>query len=107
MAVSNLNEFTLVKNQIIKEALREIEACSADRESTSNDLVIASTKLNMMTKSWIDYKGVLIDLTKTELLSLMDLIDKKRSQAYFKEAELIKKVSISSTIEEVNNIILN
>ena len=52
MAVSNLNEFTLVKNQIIKEALREIEACSADREPTSNDLINASTKLNMMTKSW-------------------------------------------------------
>jgi len=57
--------------------------------------------------NWMDYKGVLIVLTKTELSALMGLIRNQRRQAYFKEAELIKKVSISSTIEEVNNIILN
>ena len=69
MATSGSTDFTITRDNIIRDAMLEINALDAEEDPTSTELTDASRMLNMMLKSWAKFTKIYatedIDVTLT------------------------------------------
>lgn len=56
---------------------------------------------------WLDIEGNPVTLTKLQVKELIGLILQQRSKGYFLEAQFKKQINDCSTVEEVNNLVLD
>ena len=56
---------------------------------------------------WLDIEGNPVTLTKIQVKELIGLILQQRSKGYFLEAQFKKQINDCSTIDELNNLVLD
>ena len=56
---------------------------------------------------WLDIEGNQVTLTKIQVKELIGLILQQRSKGYFLEAQFKKQINDCSTIDELNNLVLD
>lgn len=101
-----LKEIRDKKNEFIYLPIEYLGRKFINSEVSGNNLQAAYAFIDEPI-DWLDIEGNPVTLTKLQLKELIGLILQQRSKGYFLEAQFKKQINDCSTIDELNNLVLD